>query len=217
MSARQWFIAYLAAWAFTYIADADVIAFGGVITQSIQDGTGPAVNNTGLNSILDGDVYTVTLDFAGPIIAPGTYQSTGANMVFRDLTASVSETSFDSTSITVASDGSFDNISVLGCLTTGSSCVAGNQLDANFSIAAADLNSQNVVATGMGLAPLDLLEDDGVTDIHGSVTSYSETAVPEPSSLALSAWVLAAVASGLFGRLRAYLLEPNSKSGGQAI
>lgn len=210
MSVRRCFIACVATWAFTYIADADVIAFGGVITQSIQDGTGPAVNKTGLNSILDGDVYEVTVDFAGPITAPGTYQSTGANMVFRDLTASVSEASFDSTSITVSSDGSLDNFSVLGCLTSGSGCMAGNQLDGNFSIAAAGLNSQNVAATGMGLAPLDLLEDDGVTDIHGSVTSYSETAVPEPSSLVLMAGVLAAVASGLSGK-------HNSKSGGQAL
>jgi hypothetical protein len=88
--------------------------------------------------------------------------------------------------------------------------MAGNQLDGNFSIAAAGLNSQNVAATGMGLAPLDLLEDDGVTDIHGSVTSYSETAVPEPSSLVIMAGVLAAFASGLSGK-------HNSKSGGQAL
>jgi hypothetical protein len=93
----------------------------------------------------------------------------------------------------------------LACLTTGSGCPLGNQLDANFSIVAGGLNSQNVAATGMGLAPLDLLEDDGVTDIHGSVTSYSQTAVPEPSSLDLSAWVLGAAASVFFGRRGVFL------------
>jgi hypothetical protein len=42
------------------------------------------------------------------------------------------------------------------------------------------LTSQNVTAIGLDQPhPLDLLEDDGVTDIQGSITGYSN--VPEPS------------------------------------
>ena len=68
--------------------------------------------------------------------------------------------------------------------------VNGNQLDASFPIPSASLNSLNVAATGLDPPhPLDLLEDDGMTDIHGSITSYSYTGsasvVPEPASLAM--------------------------------
>jgi hypothetical protein len=57
----------------------------------------------------------------------------------------------------------------------------------------------NVSATGLDQPhPLDLLENDGATDIHGSITSYSNTgsvnAVPEPSPDVLLACVLAALA-----------------------
>src|SRR4029077_19656355 len=56
----------------------------------------------------------------------------------------------------------------------------------------------NVAASAVpGITPFELLEDDGVTDIHGSVTSYSYTptpvtATPEPGTFAL-------FASGLMG------------------
>src|SRR5207249_3705963 len=48
-------------------ADAATITFSGIITQSTQDGTGPAVNNPSLNNIQDLQAYTVTLAFAGSI------------------------------------------------------------------------------------------------------------------------------------------------------
>jgi len=180
-------------------AAADTITFSGAITQSTLDGTGPAVNNPGLNNILDNDAFTVTLDFLGSIGAPGTYPLASFNLLFHDSTASVDESSFDSVSVSVLTDGSFFDISMLGCLTTGGGCGVGNSLSAIFQIPAASLNSQNVPAQSIsGLLPLDLLEDDGVTDIHGTVSTYSYTgavgAVPEPSAFAPLALLLAAMA-----------------------
>jgi hypothetical protein len=176
----------LAICGFANVAVADTVTFGGFITQSTQDGTSPAANNPGLNNIADGDAYTVTLYFAASIVAPGTYNLTGGSLAFSDPSASASETSFGLFDLTVSPDGIFDDISLLGCLTTGSGCSFGNQLDANFKILAADLNSPLTVAA-FGLDPphpLDLLEDDGTTDIHGSITTYSHvSSVPEPSSL----------------------------------
>jgi len=170
-------------------ANADTITIGGAISQSIQDGTGPAVNNAGLNNIVDGDSYTITLDFTGSISGTGTYDLTGAALSFTDPTASAIETSFDTVSLTVSDDGGSDDVSLLGCLTTGSGCFFGNYLALNFQIPSAGLNSQNVAAQGIsGLYPsLDLLEDDGTTDIEASVTAYSYTAAsvaptPEPGS-----------------------------------
>jgi hypothetical protein len=52
-------------------ASASTISFGGVITQSTQDATGPAVNNLSLNNIQDLHGYTVTLAFPGSITVPG--------------------------------------------------------------------------------------------------------------------------------------------------
>jgi hypothetical protein len=48
--------------------------------------------------------------------------------MFSDPAASASGTSFSSINLTVSLEGSFDNISLLGCLTTGSGCGVGNQL-----------------------------------------------------------------------------------------
>lgn len=176
---------------------ADTLTIGGTINQSTQDGTGPAVNNPSLNSILDGDFYNVNLSFAGSITSPGTYDLTGFNLLFSDPAANVSETSFNSVSVTVAQSGAFDRVSMLACLSTGSACNQGNELDLNFMIPAANLNGQNIVAQGIqNLLPLDLLEDDGVTDIHGLTTSYSYTSaspVPEPKSFVLAASVLVAI------------------------
>jgi hypothetical protein len=48
-----------------------------------------------------------------------------------------------------------------------------------------------------GIIPLDLLEDDGVTDIHASVTRYSyapAAAVPEPSAFVMLASGFIAIA-----------------------
>jgi hypothetical protein len=39
--------------------------------------------------------------------------------MFSDPVASASETSFGSINLTVSLEGSFDNISLLGCMTTG--------------------------------------------------------------------------------------------------
>ena len=170
-------------------ASADVLTVSGQITQSTDDGTGPAMNNPSLNDIHDLDAYTVTLAFMSSITGQGMYDLTGSSLMFNDSSAPASESSFASIHLTVTSNGGFDNISLLGCLTTGSDCSLGNQLDANFQILAAELNSQNVAATGLDQPhPLDLLEDDGVTDIHGTISSYSYTGsspVPEPTSLLL--------------------------------
>src|SRR5271157_621757 len=185
MKMCRWFLVCAAVCGFANMALADSITFGGVITQSTQDGTGPAVNNPSLNNIRDGDAYSVTLSFVGQITSLGTYDLTGSNLVF--LTNSALEASFHFISLTVSADGSFDDISLLGCLTTGSGCNLGNELAANFRIPSGSLNSQNVAAQGIpNLNPsLDLLEDDGVTDIQGSVTTYSYSPIPEPSTVAL--------------------------------
>jgi hypothetical protein len=159
-------------------ARAGTIIFSGAITQSTPDGTGPAVNNPSLNNIADFQAYSVTLVFPGTITTPGNYDLTG--VTFYDPSAPASEVGFSSMSLTITANGGFDEFSLLACLTSGSGCGVGNQLDASFKIPAAMLNSQNVAATGLDQPhPLDLLEDDGVTDIQGSITTYS--AVPEPS------------------------------------
>src|SRR5262245_33514772 len=54
-------------------ASAATITISGSITQSTQDGTGPAVNNPSLNNIQDGQAYLITAIFPGPVTAPGTY------------------------------------------------------------------------------------------------------------------------------------------------
>ncbi len=163
------------------LAVADTVSFGGVITQSTQDGTGPAVNNSSLNNIQDGDSYSVVLNVNGSISAPGTYTSfTGAT--FSDPTAGASESSFGVISLTIATDATNpaeDDLSLLSCLTTGFGCAFGDQLDANFQIAAASLDALNGTAAAISLlTPLDLLEDDGNTDIQGAVTAYSYSATP---------------------------------------
>ena len=197
--ASRWLSAALMACALAGVAAADTISFSGVINQSTLDGTGPAINNPDLNNIQDGDAFAVTLNFLGSITAAGTYPLASFSLLFHDSTASVDESSFDSVSVSVLTDGSFFDISMFGCLTTGSGCLVGNSLSAIFQIPAAGLNSQNVSAQPIfGLLPLDLLEDDGITDIHGTVNTYSYTgavgAVPEPSAFVPLALLLAAMA-----------------------
>lgn len=172
---------------------AGTITLDGKVTQSTSDGTGPAVNNPSLNNIGDLESYFLTLSFTGSITAPGSYNLTG--LTFNDPTALASETNFGSIKLTITTNGGFDEFSLLGCLTTGMGCLLGNQLDANFKIPAASLNSQNVVATGLDPPhPLDLLEDDGITDIQGTVTTYSyngpATPTPEPALAGLLGCVL---------------------------
>jgi hypothetical protein len=169
---------------------ADTITIGGVINQSTRDGTGPAVNNPSLNDIPDGAFYTSNLSFTESIQSPGTYDLTGSILFFNVGSVGAAENNFNSVILTVALSGPFDQVSILACLTTGSACNQGNELDLDFMIPAANLNDQNVVAQGiLNLLPLDLLEDDGVTDIHGSITNYSYTAgssAPEPSAFVLA-------------------------------
>jgi hypothetical protein len=186
-------VAGLGALSVTSTAFAGMIVIGGQITQSTQDGTGPAVNNPSLDNVLDSQPYLVTLAFAGSVTGPGTYNLTGSSLTFSDPSAPASESSFGSITFTVAAAGAFDDLTLMSCLTTGTSCGVGNQLSLIFEIPAASLNSQNVPATGLDTPhPLDLLEDDGVTDIHGSLTSYSS--VPEPSPAILLGCALAAFA-----------------------
>jgi hypothetical protein len=188
------------------LAVAGIITFGGEITQSTGDGTGPAGLNPALNNVLDNDAYTVSLIFAGAIGGPGIFDLTGATMTFSDPAAGAAESSFDPISLTIIVNAGFDEFNLLGCLTTGSGCLVGNQLDATFEILASALNSPNVAATGLDEPhPLDLLEDDGSTDIHGSITAYSYTGpvntVPEPRSMPwLSGALVALVAT--YGRRR---------------
>jgi hypothetical protein len=174
---------------------AGAIALGGFITQSTQDSGVPAAANPGLNNIVDGDAYSVVLNFTGGIASPGTYALT--SVLFTDGTAS--ENAFISGSLTITQAAGVERFSVLGCLIDASTCLLGNELDLNFQIPAAQLNQTGVAAQPIpGLLPLDLLEDGGSTDIQGSVTSYSYAAasqVPEPSTMGLiGASILALIA-----------------------
>jgi len=170
---------------------ADTVTISGQVTQSTSDGTGPAVNNPSLNDIQDGDTYSVSLDFSSSVASPGTYTDfTAAD--FADLTSPADESSFSSVSLTILPpSGGLDEFSVLGCLSTGEfGCGGGNQLDLNFIIPADLLNGENAAAQSVPfLTPLDLLEDDGATDIQGNVAGYSYTpavgVTPEPSSFLL--------------------------------
>jgi len=188
-------------------AKGSTITFSGVIIQSTFDGTGPAVNNLFLNNILDVQAYTVTLIFPGTITTPGTFDLTGSSLTFDDSSAPATETSFSSISLTITANAGFDQFSLLACLTTGGGCAGGNQLDANFQIPATMLNSQNVAATGLDQPhPLDLLEDDGTTDIHGSISAYNyngpASAVPEPSLAVVLGCVLAGLVAANRTRMK---------------
>lgn len=163
---------------------ADTLTIGGTINQSIDNGTGPAVNNQDLNKILNGDSYIFSLIFEGSITAAGRYDLTGSAVLFSVPERGVIEDSFNLVSLTIAQFGNLAQFSVLACLTTGSACNQGNELELNFLIPFANLNDRNIAAQGVpNLLPLDLLEDDGVTDIHGLITDYSYTGVPEPSAI----------------------------------
>jgi len=178
-------------------AYASTITLSGSISQSTPDGTGPAVNNTSLNNIGDGQQYTLALIFPGSISGAGSYTLTSGSFLVSS--APASEAAFSSLLLTVTANGGTDQFSLLGCLSTGSGCAFGNQLSANFSIPAAKINSTGVTATGLDQPhPLDLLEDDGTTDIQGSITGYSyaggATTTPEPASLLVAACGLGALA-----------------------
>ena len=211
----RWLLMLLALCTMAGAAAADDLTFSGTITQSTADGTGvydystnsyQAVNNSSLNNISDGDTYTVTLDFSGSIPSPGTYDLTGAAFTDTQPGVSASETGFDLanplTSLTVVSDGANDDLFLSVCLTAtaGSACDQGDELQVYFAIPASDLNSPVTSASVIpGLyPPLNLLEDDGQTDIQASVDSYSYsgtvTTAPEPGSLLLMCCGLLALA-----------------------
>jgi hypothetical protein len=178
---------------FSIAVFADSITITGNITQPNAN---PPAGNSGLDNIQAGDAYTVNLDFTGGLTAAGTYSLSGGD--FSDPTVGASETFFGG-SFTSFADGSF---TVQVCL---SSCNSGNELDLNFMIPFASRNSQNVAANSVpNQTPFDLLEDDGLTDIQGSVSGYTYNAaaasVPEPSSLLLLGPGLAGLAIKRFRR-----------------
>jgi hypothetical protein len=168
---------------------AGTIRVAGVINQSTQDGTGPAVNNSTLNEIMDGNTFSIVLDFLGSITQPGTYELVDPVLTFTVPDAGSVESGFGLVDLTVTLSNSFDQLSLFACLNMGSGCNQGNELDLNFEIPSNLLNGLNVAAQATpGLLSLDLLEDDGVTDIHGSVTTFSNqpgTDSPEPSAFLL--------------------------------
>jgi hypothetical protein len=170
-------------------ARAGTITLAGSITLDTQDGGTPAVANPSLNNIVDGDNFTIVLNFAGAITSPGTFSTT--SLVFSDVGATAIESSFISGQMSVLSGGTTE-FSVLGCLIDSTSCLSGNQLALEFQIPASSLTSTGVSAQAIpSLLPIDLLEDGGSTDIQGTLTDYSysgpiTTAAPEPASFGLA-------------------------------
>jgi hypothetical protein len=174
---------------------ADSITVSGLITQSTMSGTGPAISNPSLNNIQNLQPYTLMLQSSSTITGPGTYNLTGSSLSFMVPAAPSSENRFGAISLTILSNGSFLDFSLFACL-QDASCFVGNSLSASFRIPVSGLSGTGVPAIGLDQPhPLQLLEDDGVTDLHGSITSYSAvSSVPEPSSLLLLAPVLLGVA-----------------------
>lgn len=186
-------------------AYASSFTLSGLITQSTADGTGPAVRNPSLNNVLSLQPYSLTLDSATAITGPGLYNLTGSSLIFSVPLAGATESGFGAITLSVITSGSAYNFSLLACL-EGADCLASNQLTANFQIAAAMLGGTGVMATGLDQPhPLNLLEDDGTTDLQGSITTYSATGIPstvtpEPDSFLLLAFGLSA--TGVLARVR---------------
>lgn len=169
-------------------ARANSIVLSGVITQSTQDTGTAAVANPSLNNIMDGDAFSVTLNFTNSIASPGTFPLT--SILFTDPSAGASESSFISGAMVLAPSGLMTQFAVLGCLIDTASCFSGNQLALDFQIPTALLSGTGVSAQSIpSLLPADLLEDGGSTDIQGIFTTYTYTGVvqttaPEPSTAA---------------------------------
>jgi hypothetical protein len=174
------------------------ITLGGVITQSVSDGTGPATGNPSLNNIMDAQAFSLKLNSATLINGPGFYDLTGSSLVFSVPVASASETNFAAISLSVTANGSDSDFSLLACI-SGADCFTGNALTANFRVPTSMIGGSGVSAIGLDQPhPLDLLEDDGITDLHGSIDTYSGTVTtvvtPEPASGSLLAIGLSAMA-----------------------
>jgi hypothetical protein len=177
---------------------ADTITVRGVITQNALDTSRGSADNPSLDNVVDFEGYTIIITLAN-----GTFNATGAS--FFNPGASAFEDGFQSVSLTKTSAGGFDTFTVFGCL-NGYSCAGntGGQLDLTFKILSAELFASSASATGIGTSPMQLLEDSGATDIHGSIDDYSfaasSTAVPEPTSVALLGSGLLAFACKRFRR-----------------
>lgn len=183
-------LAILAVCALCGQAAADTYTFVGVVTQSDADASATSIDNPTLNNVADGDPFTMTLTFTGSLAGAGTFDLSTGTLAFQDPKAPASETGFNSISLTLISDGAFFDFSLQGCLPTGSACDQGNQLDANFQILASQLHSPTPTPIPIsGLLPFELLEDDGVTDIHGSLGSVPEPIQIVPMSAAIGALV----------------------------
>jgi hypothetical protein len=169
---------------------AGTITITGLITQDLADSGATAVANPSLNSIQDGDQFTVALTFAGSITTPGTYALT--SILFNDAAAAASEGAFISGIMTITDNLGFDQFSVLGCLVDPSTCLQGNELDLNFEIPDTQLNQSGVAAQAVPLLSpsLDLFEDSANTEVQGSIGGYSYPGgaqLPEPSTFMLIA------------------------------
>ena len=168
-------------------AHAASITLSGTISQNTQDVGVPALANPSLNSIVDGDPFTVMLNFASSLASSANFATT--SLLFSDASAGASESGFLSGQVTVSPSGGFAEFSVLGCL---ASCLTGNQLALEFQIPAGSLTSALAnVQPIPALLPMDLLEDDGSTDIQGALSTYSYSGLavstPEPSTVGLVA------------------------------
>jgi hypothetical protein len=183
-------------------AGAGTITLGGVISQSTQDTGTPAVGNTSLNNILDGDAFSVVLNFTDPITSPGTFTT---SVLFTDASATATESGFISGTMVITPSGALSQFAIVGCLIDASSCGTGNQLALDFQIPTTLLSQTGVSVQSIpALLPADLLEDGGSTDIQGGLSTYAYTgsvgtATPEPSTAALT---LLGIATGLVARRR---------------
>ena len=97
---------------------ADTMTIGGTVTQSTQDGTGPAVNNSGLNDIKDGEAYSVSLS----LTVDRRSRYLRSDRVHSHSVVGGRRRIPDSVGLTVTQFGVFDQLSLFARLATGSGC-----------------------------------------------------------------------------------------------